>query len=65
MILALDKWQGRADAERCPNDPEHGRLTAHGSGAALVCGSCKTRDTVGIPVDNAMIAEALAYVDAH
>jgi hypothetical protein len=40
LILKLDKQQGREDAARCGVDPDHGRLTAHGTGQALVCGVC-------------------------
>lgn len=54
IVNMLDRWQGRTDAQRCSQDPDHGRLTAHASGTALICGKCGD----GVRVDSGMLAEA-------
>lgn len=36
-IITQDIKQSGADARICQTNPEHGRLTVHGSGMGLVC----------------------------
>lgn len=41
LVIKLDRAiVADPDAERCPNNEDHGKLWPHGSGAALVCGKC-------------------------
>lgn len=57
VVLALDRHQsGWHEGAVWCKEREHGRLTAHPSGSALVCGCC----TFGVPVDKDMLAVALA-----
>lgn len=56
-ILALDKWLAGPQARRCPKNAEHGRLTVHGSGQAVMCGLCAYAE----PISESDAADAVEY----
>jgi hypothetical protein len=60
IVHALDVKQVGPNAQICGNDSEHGRLTTHATGRALLCGA-KGCDYV-VAVDETTVAEALAAV---
>jgi hypothetical protein len=58
IVHALDVKQVGPKAQICGNDPDHGRLTTHASGRALLCGAKGCEYVVA--VDETTAAEALA-----
>lgn len=56
-VLALDRFQHTEQRRLCQIDPDHGALTAHSSGAHLVCGwrRCEYVE----PVSTDLVAEAI------
>jgi len=57
-VFALDRFQATDAKHLCQNDPRHGTLWPHKSGAALTCGfkGCEYAE----PVSNDLLSRALA-----
>ena len=60
LVLLIDKFQNRNNSEAiaCPHG--HGLLTAHKSGAHLLCG--RGQCEVAMSIDSELIERAEAYV---